>query len=592
MDHMEPENQEVKEEVTSLATLMESVIAAHNQLSPTPATPPLSAPNEFTKMVNMRMHLEEGDREGHLSKEEASTSKKYAGGFSKKKERETNAVTIERQRRPHERKNSISRQHHQVSSVILVFTNNPIQIVLVQQQQQRTDNNHNYNNNQHQNVERTKGAPGHDIENCYQLNFEVQKLIKSGMVSFEDRAPNVKLNPLPTHGNASINMEDGYPSNFRIFDVRHIRQSLVEILRTLYLISDCEHDHDGCVICNVNPRGCVIVKRDIQKIENGQQVPLPAANSIVSIADVIKVTRSGCVFSPVSPKVVEDVVVGKKADIPVSGKSSGLKVKDDDIDDEKIYVLYLLMNSEAHREALRKVLEQAYVEHDVTVDQFNHIIVNITSCNNLSFCDEELPNERKNHNMALHISMNCKEDDLSNVLEDTTLSLNVLLKSTLARLSYQAAPMRYNNVVVKEFNASRKTLIGEVDLPVKISLSEFQITFQVMDIHPAYSCLLGRPWIHEVGAVTSTLHPKLKLVKNGGEKGLLVSHLSSFTYVQTEKEVGTPFQALSVADEVHKIGASMSSLKDAREVVQVGGTDRLGRVIEVIENKNKVGLGF
>ena len=84
-----------------------------------------------------------------------------------------------------------------------------------------------------------------------------------------------------------------------------------------------------------------------------------------------------------------------------------------------------------------------------------------------------------------------------------------------------------------------------MDLLVKIGLSDFQFTFQVMDIHPAYSCLLGRPWIHEAGAVTSTLHQKLKFVKNGklvivvGEKVLLVSHLSSFSYVEADEEVGT-----------------------------------------------------
>ena len=85
----------------------------------------------------------------------------------------------------------------------------------------------------------------------------------------------------------------------------------------------------------------------------------------------------------------------------------------------KIFVLSLLLNSEAHREALQRVLEQAYVEHDVTADQFDHIVANITSCNNLSFFDEELPEEGINHNLALHISMNCKDDALSNVLVDT-----------------------------------------------------------------------------------------------------------------------------------------------------------------------------
>ena len=80
--------------------------------------------------------------------------------------------------------------------------------------------------------------------------------------------------------------------------------------------------------------------------------------------------------------------------------------------------------------------------------------------------------------------------------------------------------------------------------------------------------------------MTSTLHQKLKFVKNGklvvvgGEKALLVIYLSSFTYVDAEEEVGMPFQDLSVADELKKAGVPMSSLKDAKEVVQAGSTDR------------------
>ncbi|KAI5439949.1 hypothetical protein KIW84_025347 [Lathyrus oleraceus] len=256
------------------------------------------------------------------------------------------------------------------------------------------------------------------------------------------------------------------------------------------------------------------------------------------------------------------------------------------------------MNYEAHREALHKVLEHAYVEHDVTLDQFDHIVAKITSCNNLSFCDEEHPKEGRNHNLALHISMNCKEEALSNVSVDTGSSLNVLPKSTLSRLSFQGALMRFSGMVVNIFDDSRKTVIGEVDLPVKIGMRDFQINFQVMDIQLTYNCLLGRPWIHEVGVVTSTLHQKMKFVKNnklvvvGEEKALLVSHLSSFTYVDAEEEVGTPFQAFSFADELRKVGAPMSSLKDAQEAILDCSIDKWGRVVKTIENKNKVGLGF
>lgn len=71
------------------------------------------------------------------------------------------------------------------------------------------------------------------------MKYEVQKLIKSGMVSFKDRAPNVKANMLSSYGNTSVNMVDGCPGSFKVFDVRRIWRPLVEIYRDLCLVSDC-----------------------------------------------------------------------------------------------------------------------------------------------------------------------------------------------------------------------------------------------------------------------------------------------------------------------------------------------------------------
>ena len=63
-----------------------------------------------------------------------------------------------------------------------------------------------------------------------------------------------------------------------------------------------------------------------------------------------------------------------------------------------------------------------------------------------------------------------------------------------------------------------------------------------------------------------------KLVVVGGEKALLVSYLSSFTYVEAEEEAGTSFQALSIAEE-KKTGVPMSSLKDAQKAIEAGNID-------------------
>ncbi|KAI5417669.1 hypothetical protein KIW84_042328 [Lathyrus oleraceus] len=346
-------------------------------------------------------------------------------------------------------------------------------------------------------------------------------------------------------------------------------------------------------------------------VENGKEVSLPTS-SVVNIADVSGLTRSGRVFSaPLKPpadvrgSVDADFVerpIGNVVSTPnltlVVKPSSTLRTTafagpsgnaKEDYDE----MLKLIKRSEYN-----VVLDVAYIDHDVTIEQFDSIVANIIACNNLSFCDFDLPEEGRDHNLALHISMSCKDDAMSNVLVDTVSSLNVLPKSTLTKLSYQGPPMRQSGVVVKAFDGSRKTVIGEVDLPVKIGPSDFQITFQVMDIRPSYSCLLGRPWIHEAGAVTSTLHQKLKFVKNkklvvvGGEKALLVSHLSSFSYIDAKDEVGTPFQALSIAEPIKKGTSSFASYKDAKLAIEHGATAGLGQMIELKDNKSRPGISY
>ncbi|GAU23956.1 hypothetical protein TSUD_183550 [Trifolium subterraneum] len=223
------------------------------------------------------------------------------------------------------------------------------------------------------------------------------------------------------------------------------------------------------------------------------------------------------------------------------------------------------VHEDIQREALMKVLDQAYVDHDVTLGQFGSIVGNITACNNLSF---------------------------------SLSSLNVMSKITLDKLAYRGAPLRPSALIVKAFDGSKKSVIGEINLPILVGPYEFQITFQVMDIRASYSCLLGRLWIHEAGAVTSTLHQKLKFVREGklvivnGEEALLVSHLSTFSYIGADVEDGTAFQGLSIEEgSSEKAKAPMKSMKDGQKVIQGDVASHWGRPVQLLENKKKEGLG-
>ena len=146
--------------------------------------------------------------------------------------------------------------------------------------------------------------------------------------------------------------------------------------------------------------------------------------------------------------------------------------------------------------------------------------------------------------------------------------------------------MKRSMLTVKAFDGSRRYMEGEVDLPIKIGPHMFYLSFYVMDICPYYTCLLGRPWIHMAGAITSTLHQRLKFIVQdkviviGGEEDVVINNVTSFRYVEVDGEVHeTPFQALEIIfvdrvptmlETTKKSGVPMVSLRDDKAIMEYG----------------------
>ncbi|XP_050889349.1 uncharacterized protein LOC127094571 [Lathyrus oleraceus] len=266
----------------------------------------------------------------------------------------------------------------------------------------------------------------------------------------------------------------------------------------------------------------------------------------------------------------------------------------------------MVEKEQAHRKALLKVLNVAYVMQDITVDQFDDVVANITASRYLGFNEAELPSEGNAHNKVLHISVTCTKSFLSRVLVDIGSSLNVLPKSTLSQLQFKGPEMRTNALIIRAFDGSQRQVIGEVDFPICVGPHQFSIIFQVMDINPAYNYLLGRPWIHVAGAVTSTLHQRLKyliddkLVIVCGEEDLLVNELSSFRYFETnEGIVEVPLHCLEF-EEVSSVMANhnqssatiLSSAKSAKQTLEKGPLPSWGKVVNMAEKRDRFGIVY
>ncbi|KHN25016.1 hypothetical protein glysoja_047728, partial [Glycine soja] len=143
---------------------------------------------------------------------------------------------------------------------------------------------------------------------------------------------------------------------------------------------------------------------------------------------------------------------------------------------------------------------------DISVEDFEGIINNITTNNYLTFVEEEIPIEGRGHNRALHVFVKCMDHIMAKVLMDNGSSLNIMPKSMLRKVPFNASHLRPSSMIVWAFAGSHQNVIGEIDLPIQIGPHACQVTFKVMDINPAYSFLLGWPWIHSVGVVPLTLH--------------------------------------------------------------------------------------
>ncbi|XP_039683824.1 uncharacterized protein [Medicago truncatula] len=302
-------------------------------------------------------------------------------------------------------------------------------------------------------------------QGCYALKYIVKKLIDQGKLTFENNVPHVLDNPLPNH--AAVNMIETH-EEVPSLDVRNVATPLNDIQSLMndnYLTVS-----DICVIVPVfhdpparsmPPKGsieplvirlpgpvpytstkAIPYKYNATMIENGVEVPLASSTVISNIAEETTTLRSGKVHPPLFPKktAIPTAIPSDKVPPPDVSRP-GQSIEDSNLDEilrlikrsdymivdqllqtpSKISILSLLLSSAAHRNTLLKVLEQAYVDHEVTVDHFGSIVGNITACNNLWFGENELPEAGKYHNLALHISMNCKSDMLSVTIPNSTL---------------------------------------------------------------------------------------------------------------------------------------------------------------------------
>lgn len=172
----------------------------------------------------------------------------------------------------------------------------------------------------------------------------------------------------------------------------------------------------------------------------------------------------------------------------------------------QIYRLSLLLSSETHGDALLKNLNESYVPERIVRKDLKQIVGQIVGTNMITLNEDELTPEGARQVKPLHIDVECKEIIIYRVLIDNAFALNVCPIMTLCGMGVNYSFICPNGMMIWALMVPKLQSCGEIDLEVMIGLCVFETSFVVVDIPVVLNLLLGLPWIHSAGAITSSMH--------------------------------------------------------------------------------------
>uniref|UniRef100_A0A151UEZ6 Uncharacterized protein n=1 Tax=Cajanus cajan TaxID=3821 RepID=A0A151UEZ6_CAJCA len=120
------------------------------------------------------------------------------------------------------------------------------------------------------------------------------------------------------------------------------------------------------------------------------------------------------------------------------------------------------------------------------------------------------PTEKmKGHLKPLLLILMIEGHEVNKVLVDGGAAVNILLRTMLKRFGKSTADLKPHNILISDYAGNSSHLEGMILLDVQIGSMKRTTMFIVTPSKTNFNVLLGREWIHGVGAIPSTVHQKI-----------------------------------------------------------------------------------
>ena len=128
----------------------------------------------------------------------------------------------------------------------------------------------------------------------------------------------------------------------------------------------------------------------------------------------------------------------------------------------------------------------------------------------LSFSEEDKIRTIQPHNDALLVTLRIGDYDVKRAMVDSGSAVEVMYPDLNKGLRLKPEDLMPYNSSLMSFDEKLVLPKGMIRLPIQTGPEIVEVNFILVDTYSPYTAIIGRPWLHTLGAVASLLHQKVK----------------------------------------------------------------------------------
>ena len=128
----------------------------------------------------------------------------------------------------------------------------------------------------------------------------------------------------------------------------------------------------------------------------------------------------------------------------------------------------------------------------------------------LSFSDADKQGTIQPHDDTLVVTFRICGYDVKRVMIDQGSAAEIMYLDLYKRLGLKTENLTIYSTPLVSFEGKMVIPKRQIRLPVQVGTDVVEVDFIIVDAFSPYTAIMGRPWLHSLGVVSSTLYQKVK----------------------------------------------------------------------------------